>query len=75
MTNTLTDEEAVAFSEELIERVARAFYSICAQVSILEREVLLEAMSHVLWMVNGRDWISASDMARARVRAKGMGAK
>ena len=30
----------------------------------------IEALAQVLWMVNGPDWIGASDMARAKVRAK-----
>lgn len=69
--HVLTDEDAVASSEEQIERIARAFVSVCS----LHPGTSIDALSMVLWIANGANWISASDMARARVRAKGMGAK
>jgi hypothetical protein len=64
----LTDEEAVAASDQQIERVARAFRQTCAS----NPGVSIEALSQILCMVNGPDWMSGSDMARARARTKAM---
>jgi hypothetical protein len=71
MLYTLTDEESVQASDEQIKRVAEAFASVCS----LHKGTSVDALSMVLWMVNGGNWISASDMARAKVKAKGLGVK
>lgn len=68
MIRVLTDEEAVAAWDQQIERVARAFCQTCAS----NPGVSIEALSQVLWMVNGPKWMGGSDLARARVRAKAM---
>jgi hypothetical protein len=68
MITVLTDEEAVASSDELIAKVARAIVT----TRIMHPEASIEALSQVLFIVNGPDWISGSDMARARVAAKKM---
>ena len=65
----LTDEEAVAHSDALVKRVAEAL----AYVRRVHPGAPTDALCRVLYMVNGKDWISASDMARARVMAKALG--
>jgi hypothetical protein len=66
----LTDEESVAHADKQVERVADAMVATCSRYP----GTSIEALSQVLYMVNGANWICASDMARARVRAKAMGA-
>ena len=66
MIHVLTDEESVAHADDLIKRVTEAFI----YTRIAHPGASVEALAQVLWMVNGPDWISASDMARAKVRAK-----
>ncbi len=70
MLRELTDEEAISGADRQIEQVADALVATCR----VHPGTTLEALSQVLFMVNGKDWICASDMARAMVRAKAMGA-
>lgn len=68
MFRVLTDEESIAYSDEMVSKVAKALaYTIIAHPG-----TAIEALSQVLFMVNGQDWMSASDMARARVKAREM---
>ena len=69
MMQVLTDEEAIAHSDALVERVAKAI----ACTRLMHPEVPIEALSQVLFMVNGQNWMSATDMARVRVKAKSLG--
>ena len=62
----LTDEQSVAHSDELIAKVAYALRMTRASYP----EASLEALSQILFMVNGPEWMSHSEMARARIAAK-----
>lgn len=68
MNHILTDEEAVASMDKRIETVAHAI----ALINAIYPDTSIEALAHLLLMVNGLDWMNGSDMARARVRAKEM---
>lgn len=68
MLQVLTDEEAISHTNELVERVAQAL----AYTHHTHPAASMEALSQVLFMVNGQGWIGATDMARARVRAKSL---
>lgn len=71
MLKVLTDEESVAFADEQIARVTQALSSTLLRFP----ETDIEALKQVLWMVNGSNWISPSDMSRACIAARvaGMG--
>lgn len=66
MIYELTDEESIEHSDKLIEKVADAM----ACVVRMHHGTSVEALSQVLFMVNGQNWMSGIDMARARVAAK-----
>ena len=66
MIRILTDEESVECADKAIGGLVTAFIS----TRIAYPGTSIEALAQVLWMVNGPDWIGASDMARAKVRAK-----
>jgi hypothetical protein len=69
MLQVLTDEEAIAHADELVERVAQAI----ASTRLLHPAASVDALFQVLFMVNGKNWMGATDMARARVRARALG--
>lgn len=66
MLIVLTDEEAVKAADEQIARVSLALRSTLSSFPGTD----IEALKRVLWMVNGKNWISPSDMSRACVEAK-----
>lgn len=66
MLRVLTDEESVAAADEQIAIVTAALRSTLTRFP----ETNLEALKQVLWMVNGQNWISPSDLARACVAAR-----
>ncbi len=68
MMRILSDEESIAFSEQLVAKVTEAF----VMTRISHPETSIEALSQVLFMVNGPDWMSPTDIARARVAARGL---
>jgi hypothetical protein len=69
MQGTLTDEETIAHAEEQVEHIAKAI----ACTRLIHPEASVEALAQVLLIVNGQGWIGATEMARARVRAKALG--
>ncbi len=70
MLQVMSDEEAVAASDQQIATVAEAM----AHTMRMYPDVPVEALSQVLSMVNGQNWMNGSDMARARVKAKAIAA-
>lgn len=66
MMRVLTDEESVAHADEMIAKVSKAL----AVTHAMHPHASIEALCQILFMVNGQDWMSAADMARARVLAK-----
>lgn len=66
MLQVMTDEESVAWADDLISRVAEALFYACTA----HPGTSIDALTQVLWTVNGQNWMGASDMARAKVRAK-----
>ena len=68
MIEVLTDEEMVAYAETLIQKTASAI----RMTRILHPGASIEALSQVLFMVNGASWMDATDMARVRLLAKKM---
>lgn len=66
MIEVLSDEETVVASDKEIAKLANAIF----MTRIHYPETNPEAITQALWMVNGLDWMSASDVARARLMAK-----
>lgn len=66
MLRVLTDEESVAHSDKLIASVAYAMKMTRSHYP----GVPIEALCQVLFMVNGPEWMSHTDLARARIAAR-----
>jgi hypothetical protein len=67
----LTDEDAVAYTDKLIERVAKAI--TC--VRLFHPDASVDALMQILFIVNGEGWMGATDMARVRILAKSLDSK
>lgn len=68
MLRVMTDEESVASADEQIDKIAKAMAATMSRFP----DVPIEALRQMLWMVNGPNWISGTDMARACIAAKRM---
>jgi|HubBroStandDraft_2_1064218.scaffolds.fasta_scaffold1906059_2 hypothetical protein len=66
MLRILTDEESVAHADEQIQSVS---YALAATVR-KHPGTSIEALTQVLYMVNGQSWIAHTDFARAREAAR-----
>ena len=66
MIQILTDEESVEATDAQIEKVRRALIS----TGLSYPGTPIDALRQVIFMVNGPDWLAASDWSRAVVAAK-----